>query len=76
MNDWSLHDVLDTSWLFFQTAFSTHRYPLRRLPFYILQEIGSSVSIPVSASWNIRERNISWARRDCCVHRLPASLLT
>lgn len=34
MNDLSLHDALDTSWLFFQTAFSTYRYPLRRLPFY------------------------------------------
>ena len=25
-----------------------------------------SVSIPVSASWNIRERNISWARETVC----------
>lgn len=39
MNDWSLHDVLDTSWLFFQTAFFTHRYPLRRLPFYTCRRL-------------------------------------
>lgn len=39
MNDLSLHDALDTSWLFFQTAFSTHRYPLRRLPFYTCRRL-------------------------------------
>lgn len=85
MNDLSLHDALDTSWLFFQTAFSTHRHPLRRQPFYTCRrlEVGRqrsrirlrvltclhicfSVSIPVSASWNIRERNISWARETVC----------
>lgn len=78
MNDLFLHDSLDTSPVFFQTAFSTPRRLLRRLPFYTCRRSGVcrqrsrilprvltclricfSVSIPVLASWSIRERNIS-----------------
>lgn len=78
MNDLFLHDSLDTSPVVFQTAFSTPRRLLRRLPFYTCRRSGVcrqrsrilprvltclricfSVSIPVLASWSIRERNIS-----------------